>query len=152
MRHLQGSGAVLLLVLAGLAASTTTGRAENAGQGAGLAIRITQPTPDMAAVGPTLVQVKVNAPPGRRVVRVVLSVDGHVIGDLSRPPWQAMFDAGETLHPHTLRAEVYYYSEAQATDIYTTLYISYVEEVEVIGARATRYAIQAGVRPGPTLL
>jgi hypothetical protein len=140
---------VLLLVLAALAASINgSWAADDADQGDGLSIRITRPTPDMAAVGPTLVQVQIQTPPGRKVVRVILSVDGHLIGDLSRPPWQAMFDAGETLHPHTLRAEVHDDSGAHATDLSTTLYISYVEEVEVVGARATRYAIQAAVLDG----
>ena len=134
----------VILLFASLALGTVAGVGFEEG-GNDLQVHIVHPGPDRAAVGPTLFQVRVHAPPGRRVVRVILSVDGHVVGDLSRPPWQVIFDAGKALHPHTLRAEVHDDSGAQASDLSTSLYISYVEQVDVVGAAAIRYAVQAGV-------
>jgi VWFA-related protein len=114
-------------------------------QGDELQVRIIEPGPDRAAVGPTMFTVVVKVPPGRRVVSVAFWVDGHLVAERDQPPWQTMFDAGPTLHPHTLRAEVTDDRGAQAIDLSTTLYISYVEQVEVIGAHTDRYALQVGV-------
>jgi VWFA-related protein len=145
MAHHPRPVPAVILLFASLALGTSAGVGGEEAVMKPLQVHIVEPGPDRAAVGPTLFRVTVEAPGGRRVVRVILSVDGHVVGDLSQPPWQVIFDAGKTLHPHTLRAEVQDDSGAQASDLSTSLYISYVEQVEVVGAPAVRYAIQAGV-------
>ena len=101
-------------------------------------IRIVAPTPDQAVAGPTLFTVEAKAAAGRRLAQVTLFVDGHPVAQLTAPPWQAIFDAGDDLHPHTLRAVAQDDAGNVASDLSTTLYIGFVEEVVVPGRRVTR--------------
>ena len=110
-----------------------------------LQLEIVAPSTARVAVGPTRFAVHVDVPEGRRVVEVRLYVDGKPLAMLSSPPYEAMFDAGTALRAHTLRAEAEDDLGHTAADFATTLYLSYVEEVDVKAAAVPRHAIQVGV-------
>jgi VWFA-related protein len=78
-------------------------------------------------------------------VEVRLFVDGHEVASLDQPPYEAVFDAGNQFRAHTLRAEAVDDQGAVGADLGTTLYVSFVETIDVLGERIPKRAILAGV-------
>jgi VWFA-related protein len=108
-------------------------------------VRILEPPPTRAVAGPTRFAVEVEPAPGRRIVEVRLYVDGHRVAVLRKPPWETIFDAGTRLGAHTLRVEAQDDAGAVGADLGTTLYVSFVERITVIGDWVPRRAVQVGV-------
>jgi VWFA-related protein len=117
-------------------------------------VRILEPPPTRAAAGPTRYVVDVVPAAGRKIVEVRLFVDGHRVATLDAPPYEAVFDAGDKFRAHTLRAEAVDDRGALGATLGTTLYVSFVETIDVLGDRIPKHSILAGVvdRRGEPLL
>jgi len=96
-------------------------------------VRIVSPEPTRAARGLTPILVEVDSAGGRTIATVRIYADGILVATLSAPPWQAVFDAGEAIRGHSLRVEAIDDQGAEGRAFGTTLYLPFVDEVEVRG-------------------
>lgn len=124
----SAAGAVILLVEAMLQSGSLFAALAAAPQ-----VRIVSPEPMRVAVGLTPILVEVDPAGGRTIAAVRIYADGVLVATLSAPPWQAVFDAGEAIRGHSLRVEAVDDQGVEGRAFGATLYLPFVDEVEVRG-------------------
>lgn len=70
-------------------------------------VEIVSPRHLATALGPTKIEVRVNAPDGVEVARLEIRVDGESLVTLGAPPWIAEWDAGDGSRGHQLEAVLF---------------------------------------------
>lgn len=94
-------------------------------------VRIISPTPRQVAVGKTRIVAEATPVAGRQLVAVRFFVDGEPLAELTAPPYEAVFDAGASFAPRTLRVEAE--DDLGRVGVYfsSTRYVSFLEQVVV---------------------
>ncbi|MCZ6600945.1 MAG: VWA domain-containing protein, partial [Acidobacteria bacterium] len=105
--------------------------AVGAGETGAPEVQIITPTPSHVVVGRTLIVVEAVPAAGRRIVEVRMFVDGERLAVLIAPPYEVVFDAGDSFAPRTLRVEAEDDLGHVGVHFSATRYISYLEHVEV---------------------
>lgn len=101
-------------------------------------LRFVSPKSLQTVIGPSVIEVSLDLPAGVDAKRVILSVDGTPVANLTEPPWRAPWDAGEAREGHTLEAVAFLSdgSEARATLRTSRLHIDLVEQVALVNLYA----------------
>lgn len=102
------------------------------------AVRFVSPRPLATVVGSAVAELAVVPPPGTRVVRVRLLVDGKAAGERLAPPWTFPWNAGDGSTGHALVAVATFSDGTEGrTGISTSrLQINSVEEVSLVNVYA----------------
>lgn len=108
-------------------------------------VRTLSPTPLEVVVGKTRIVAEATPAAGRRVVQVRMFVDGNSVAVLTAPPYEAIFDAGDSFAPRTLRVEAEDDLGRVGVHFSTTRYISYLERVEVEAEAVPKRSILVSV-------
>lgn len=101
-------------------------------------IEFVSPRSAATVVGPAMVELRLDAPPGARIVRITVLVDGARLATLTSPPWTAPWDAGDALEPHLLEAIADFTDgrQARATVRTSPLRIDQYEQVSLVNLYA----------------
>ena len=90
----------LFVIGAVLTAAVSLGQQED------LRVRLVAPTADTFASGPTTIRAEITTAGDTSIASVTFSVDGAVVAVLEEPPWETIWDAGETFARHLITVEV----------------------------------------------
>lgn len=112
---------------------------ERATPGLRASVRFISPSPSDVGYSKTLIHVSVSPPSGTVVRRVAFFVDGRKISSDRLPPYQALWDAGEKMGSHTLRAVAVFSDGTMAEDAMTTRGLAFTE-YELVEGRAIERA------------
>lgn len=127
--------AVRVSVLALLALSATL-LAQNPPQPPAWAIAITSPLDGSFVSGPVPVQIELK-PEQTGPVRVAVYADGQLICSLDRPPWQCMWQAGDMVKAHELRAVAAAADRRKVVHTIRTSDAGYTEHTDVDAVQVT---------------
>ena len=113
-------------------------------------VRFFSPSAGDVAYGPTHVRVAVSPPPGTVARHVIFYVDGHAILTDRVPPYEMLWNAGERMSSHTLRAVASFSDDTAAEDTLTTrgLDLSEHEVVEGVAIEHTELLVSVVDRAG----
>ena len=97
-------------------------------------VEITTPRHLSTAIGDSVIEVRVAPPPGVKVLRVEILVDGQPLTVLDRPPWRARWDAGDGSRGRRVAALAHLSDGTQEGSFVRTspLRINQVEEVGLV--------------------
>ncbi len=131
--------AIGLLLAATPLLAQTTETEERAKPGLRASVRFISPSPSDVAYGQTLIHVSVSPPSGTVVRRVAFFADGLKLSSDRLPPYQALWDAGERMGSHTLRAVAVFSDGTTAEDAITTRGLVF-SEYELVEGKAIERA------------
>jgi VWFA-related protein len=68
-------------------------------------LRFISPPPHRPVVGEIRVALEASAPPGSQIVRIEVQIDTQIVAVLEKPPYEFLWNAGETFQPHQFSAK-----------------------------------------------
>src|SRR3954470_13142455 len=110
----------LLLMLAGVLAGQTPAAPE---------LQIVAPTPDSYLSGTTVMRATLS--PSDGAARVLFSIDGREVCDISAPPFECSWEAGGTIVAHQIRIVAELKGGGRVIKTLRTKALGYAEKVDV---------------------
>ncbi len=108
------------------------------GQDASPSIHIPEPRRTDLLEGRATLHAVVQAPPGAEVEMVSFRVDGRLLGDVTEPPYEILWDEIDTLRDHLIRATARFSDGTWAYDLRSIPVLGLVTRATVLGDEPDR--------------
>ncbi|TDI12259.1 MAG: VWA domain-containing protein [Acidobacteria bacterium] len=108
------------------------------GQDASPSIHIPEPSRGDLLEGRVTLHAVVQAPPGAEVETVSFRVDGRLLGDLTEPPYQVVWEKIDPLRDHLIRATARFSDGTRAYDLRSIPVLGLVTRATVLGDEPDR--------------